>query len=103
MSYQGKASSLGLKTVGELVVSQELTSSRWYELPLPKSLSIVRCATGHDGSHAVLVDADGAAFFAGLARRGEDGDLSMMQSTIYRHIIFMFRVISIESSLIFFF
>lgn len=81
MSYQGKASALGLKTVGELVLSQEHTSNRWYELPLPKSPSITRCATGHDGLHAVFVDADGATYFAGLARRGEDGDLSK-----FRHI-----------------
>jgi E3 ubiquitin-protein ligase MYCBP2 len=65
-----------LKTVGELVHNQEQTSNRWYELPLPKSPSIVRCATGHDGLHAVFLGADGTAFFAGLAKRGEDGDLS---------------------------
>lgn len=65
------------------MVPQEQTSGRWYELPLPKSLSIVRCATGHDGSHAVLVDTDGASFFAGLARRGEDGDLSIKDLIIY--------------------
>ncbi|XP_046440285.1 E3 ubiquitin-protein ligase MYCBP2-like isoform X2 [Daphnia pulex] len=76
VSYQGKASSLGLKTVGELVHNQEQTSNRWYELPLPKSPSIVRCATGHDGLHAVFLGADGTAFFAGLAKRGEDGDLT---------------------------
>lgn len=69
---------MGLKTVGELVLSQEHTSNRWYELPLPKSLSIVRCATGHDGLHAVFLDVEGTAFFAGLAKRGEDGDLSKL-------------------------
>lgn len=76
MSYQGKASSLGLKTVGGTAVIQESVSNRWYELPFPKRPSIVRCAAGHDGLHAVLLDADGTAFFAGLSRRGEDGDLS---------------------------
>lgn len=86
MTYQGKASALGLKTVGELVLSQEHTSNRWYELPLPKSLSIVRCATGHDGLHAVFLDAEGTAFFAGLARRGEDGDLS--KSVFKNHLEF---------------
>ena len=76
VTYQGKASSLGLKTVGELIHKQEQTSNRWYELPLPKSPPIIRCATGHDGLHAVFLSADGTAFFAGLAKRGEDGDLS---------------------------
>jgi hypothetical protein len=28
--------------------------------------------------HAVLLGADGTAFFAGLAKRGEDGDLSII-------------------------
>ncbi|KAK4016037.1 hypothetical protein OUZ56_031000 [Daphnia magna] len=75
VSYQGKASSLGLKS-GESVRNIEHTSNRWYELPIPKSSSIVRCATGHDGQHAVFLDADGVAFFTGLAKRGEDGDLT---------------------------
>lgn len=75
MSYQGKASALGLKT-GEPVRNPEHASNRWYELPISKSSSIVRCATGHDGQHAVFLDADGATFFTGLAKRGEDGDLS---------------------------
>lgn len=83
MSYQGKASSLGLKS-GESVRNIEHTSNRWYELPIPKSSSIVRCATGHDGQHAVFLDADGVAFFTGLAKRGEDGDLSRF-STFWLH------------------
>lgn len=62
----------------------EHTSNRWYELPIPKSSSIVRCATGHDGQHAVFLDADGVAFFTGLAKRGEDGDLSRF-STFWLH------------------
>ncbi len=102
MSYQGKASALGLKTVGELVVSHEHSSNRWYELPLPKSPSIIRCATGHDGLHAVFVDADGTAFFAGLARRGEDGDLSKFcfskEGNFILLIINFFLQLSIEDN-----
>lgn len=74
--YQGKASALGLKTVpGE---SNDAGPIRWNELPFPKGPSIARCAVGHDGQHAVLIDTNGTAYFVGLARRGEDGDLSML-------------------------
>lgn len=74
---------MGLKTVGDIVVSQNTSLNRWYELPLPKSLSIVRCAVGHDGLHALFLDSDGTPYFAGLARRGEDGDLSSLNFGIF--------------------
>lgn len=41
-----------------------------------KSPKIVHFAIGHEGLHAVLVAEDGTVFFAGTARRGEDGDQS---------------------------
>jgi hypothetical protein len=53
----------------------ESSSNRWSDLALPKCPAIVQCATGHEGQHAVLVDACGISYFVGLARRGEDGDL----------------------------
>ena len=70
MLYLGKASSLGMKPAPD-----ESSSNRWGELILPKCPAIVQCTTGHEGQHAILVDASGAAYFVGLARRGEDGDL----------------------------
>ena len=66
--YSGKASSLGLKSGG--------CSGRWTELPIPKGPRASHIAVGHEGLHAVIVTEDGAVFFCGTARRGEDGDLS---------------------------
>lgn len=66
----GKSSSLGMKPSPD-----ENSSNRWCELALPKCPDIAQCATGHEGQHAILVDASGTAYFVGMARRGEDGDL----------------------------
>lgn len=52
--------------------------SRWSELPVTKSPRINHLAVGHEGLHAVLVSEDGAVFFMGTARRGEDGDQSIV-------------------------
>ncbi|KAK4298747.1 hypothetical protein Pmani_028926 [Petrolisthes manimaculis] len=49
---------------------------RWPELTITKSPRIIQVALGHEGQHAVLVSDEGAAFFVGTARRGEDGDAS---------------------------
>ncbi|XP_063236464.1 E3 ubiquitin-protein ligase MYCBP2 isoform X2 [Bacillus rossius redtenbacheri] len=65
--YCGKAASLGIKQGGP-------RAGRWAELPLTKSPRITHVAVGHEGLHAALVAEDGAVFFAGTARRGEDGD-----------------------------
>ena len=76
--YQGKASSLGLKVgLSEVHHAEADSSNRWAELPLPKCPKITQCATGHEGQHSLLLDENGAVYFVGLARRGEDGDLSM--------------------------
>jgi len=53
-----------------------LRTGKWSELPVNKSPKIVHFAIGHEGLHAVLVAEDGTVFFAGTARRGEDGDQS---------------------------
>jgi E3 ubiquitin-protein ligase MYCBP2 len=67
--YCGKSSSLGIKQGG-------LRSGKWAELPVTKSPKVVHFAIGHEGLHTVLLTEDGTVFFAGTARRGEDGDQS---------------------------
>lgn len=52
------------------------TGGRWPELTITKSPRIIHLSVGHEGQHAVLVSDEGAAFFVGTARRGEDGDAS---------------------------
>lgn len=68
--YYGKAASLGLKSVGKT------PSLRLTELLISKVAKIVHISVGHDGIHAILVNDDGSVYFAGTARRGEDGDSS---------------------------
>lgn len=68
--FYGKAAALGLKSASKAVVL------RPSHIVVSKSVSIVHMAVGHDGIHAVLLGDDGAAFFVGTARRGEDGDSS---------------------------
>ncbi|CAK9797457.1 E3 ubiquitin-protein ligase MYCBP2 [Anthophora quadrimaculata] len=64
--YSGKGTSLGMKT--------NTRPNRWVELTLGKGPRLVNFATGHDGQHVVMVMDDGSALFAGIAKRGEDGD-----------------------------
>lgn len=68
--YYGKPAALGLKCVGR-TPTLKLT-----ELIVSKAAHIVHVAVGHDGIHALLVNDDGTVYFAGTARRGEDGDSS---------------------------
>ncbi|XP_030378381.1 E3 ubiquitin-protein ligase highwire [Scaptodrosophila lebanonensis] len=68
--FYGKSASLGLKSVGR-TPTLKLT-----ELIISKAAHIVHVAVGHDGIHALLVNDDGTVYFAGTARRGEDGDSS---------------------------
>ncbi|XP_038063242.1 E3 ubiquitin-protein ligase MYCBP2-like [Patiria miniata] len=65
--FMGKAQSLGIKQTGQ-------PSTKWSELPITKSPKIVQCSVGHDGYHAALLGEDGNVYFAGTARKGEDGD-----------------------------
>lgn len=44
---------------------------------MAKAPKISQVAVGHDGLHAIMVAEDGAVYFAGTSRRGEDGDSSM--------------------------
>ncbi|KAL9885814.1 MYC binding protein highwire isoform 2-T2 [Glossina fuscipes fuscipes] len=68
--YYGKSGALGLKSVGRTPI-MKLT-----ELIISKVSRILHVALGHDGIHAILVNDDGTVYFAGTARRGEDGDIS---------------------------
>ncbi|XP_023291814.2 E3 ubiquitin-protein ligase highwire [Lucilia cuprina] len=68
--YYGKSVALGLKSVGRTPI-MKLT-----ELIISKISRITHIAVGHDGIHALLVNDDGTVYFAGTARRGEDGDIS---------------------------
>lgn len=68
--YYGKSGALGLKSVGRTPI-MKLT-----ELIISKVSRILHVALGHDGVHAILVNDDGTVYFAGTARRGEDGDIS---------------------------
>lgn len=68
--FSGKPSSLGLKIGG--------STGKWNELPIPKTPRIIQVAVGHEGIHAVLVADDGAVYFVGTPRRGEDGDQSWL-------------------------
>lgn len=68
--YYGKSSALGLKSVGKT------PSMKPVELIVTKSSNIVHTTIGHDGLHAILINEDGSVYFAGTARRGEDGDTS---------------------------
>lgn len=68
--YYGKASALGLKSLGKT------PSMKLIELIVAKSSNIVHATIGHDGMHAILINEDGSVYFAGTARRGEDGDTS---------------------------
>lgn len=70
MYFYGKAGALGLKAIGKAITLKPTC------IVVSKSTNIVHMAVGHDGIHAVLLGEDGSAFFAGTARRGEDGDSS---------------------------
>ncbi|XP_030837055.1 E3 ubiquitin-protein ligase MYCBP2 [Strongylocentrotus purpuratus] len=65
----GKSQNLGIKQS-----SSTPGPSKWMELPISRSPSIVQCSTGHDGHHIVMLSEDGSTYFAGTARKGEDGD-----------------------------
>lgn len=69
--YSGKAASLGLKHAP----SSSSLPERWLELPVPRAPAVAQLAVGHEGQHALLVTEDGAVFFTGTPRRGEDGDV----------------------------
>ena len=67
MLFIGKAQSLGVKQSAQV-------SNKWTELPISKSPKIVQFSVGHEGHHVIMVAEDGAVYFAGTARKGEDGD-----------------------------
>lgn len=68
--FYGRAAALGLKAVNKTPTMKPV------EMIVSKSAAVVQVAIGHDGIHALLVCDDGTVYFAGTARRGEDGDSS---------------------------
>ena len=76
MLYSGKASSLGVKQAAADGDGAPALAGRWLELPLLRAAAVCQLSVGHEGQHAVLLTDDGTAFFAGTARRGEDGDVA---------------------------
>jgi len=74
--FTGKSQALGIKPTAAVSSSNNTGggASNWTELPIMKSPKIVQYSVGHEGSHGLLVTDDGAVFFVGLAKRGEDGD-----------------------------
>eukprot|EP00057_Strongylocentrotus_purpuratus_P028911 XP_011683385.1 PREDICTED: E3 ubiquitin-protein ligase MYCBP2-like [Strongylocentrotus purpuratus] len=67
--FMGKSQNLGIKQS-----SSTPGPSKWMELPISRSPSIVQCSTGHDGHHIVMLSEDGSTYFAGTARKVKDGD-----------------------------
>ncbi|XP_074101339.1 MYC binding protein highwire isoform X2 [Cotesia typhae] len=72
--YTGKGSCLGMKS--------NTRPNRWLEFTLGKGSKCLQIVAGHDGQHVVLVMEDGTVFFAGTARRGEDGDSNKMRRAL---------------------
>lgn len=75
-SAGGNVSSSNVGTGVNVPTTSPIPSGRWPELTITKSPRIIHLAVGHEGQHAVLISDEGAAFFVGTARRGEDGDAS---------------------------
>lgn len=75
----GKAASLGIKGVGKHAAGVAGgAQGRWAELTISKTATKVsHISCGHEAAHLLLIADDGQIYFAGLAKRGEDGsDLS---------------------------
>lgn len=68
--YYGKSSALGFKNIGRSP-NMKLTELTISKIPT----RIIHIAIGHEGLHALLLQEDGSVYFAGTARRGEDGDV----------------------------
>lgn len=68
--YYGKAGALGLKSVGRSPYM------KLNELIISKISKTVQIALGHEGLHALFLNEDGNVYFAGCAKRGEDGETS---------------------------
>ena len=68
--FTGKSVAIGHK--------QPVSPGRWSEVTVSKSgsapVTIAQYSVGHDGLHALLVSEDGAVYFTGTSKRGEDAD-----------------------------
>ncbi|KAI5729573.1 hypothetical protein M8J76_004011 [Diaphorina citri] len=75
VSYCGKSSYLGMKQNP----NGPVVCTKWSELVVAKASKVTHVALGHEGLHAIILYEDGAAFFCGTSRRGEDGDSSKIR------------------------
>jgi E3 ubiquitin-protein ligase MYCBP2 len=75
--YTGKSSSIGHK--------QPCPAGHWNEVSVSRSPKITQMAVGHDGGHALFLSDEGSVYFAGTARRGEDGDAQAGKSGHHHH------------------
>ncbi|KAJ8666974.1 hypothetical protein QAD02_008636, partial [Eretmocerus hayati] len=64
--YSGKGKCIGMRN--------NLRSNRWMDLSLGKKCKVANFAIGHEGQHVIFILDDGSVLFAGIARRGEDGE-----------------------------
>ena len=86
LHYTGKASALGQKnnpsarSNNDANVNCNLESKcNWPELFVCEGAVITQFFVGHDGHHAILLSEEGAAYFVGTSKRGEDGDSGKMR------------------------
>ncbi|XP_060809498.1 E3 ubiquitin-protein ligase MYCBP2 [Amyelois transitella] len=82
--YTGKGASLGYKTSSPITSRWALMKETVFtrnDLPNLKKGRVMNVAVGHEGVHAILVMDNGVALFAGVSRRGEDGDISKHRRT----------------------
>ena len=63
-----------------------LKKHKWSELSITKSPRITFIAIGHEGQHALLLSDEGVSYFVGVARKGEDGEMSKNLDKRYQSI-----------------
>lgn len=61
----GRVAGLGVKAS---------SAAKWSDV----QLHVKKLSVGHDGTHAAFITQDGAVYFAGTSRRGEDGEPGMI-------------------------
>ena len=83
--YRGRGVMLGLKG--------STFASNWTDLPIIKSPKIMQMSTGHEGYHVCFVSEDGVAYFAGVSKRGEDGESSNFCGRIFTLTYFVILVL----------
>ena len=90
--YSGKSQSLGIKVGGAV-------KNQWAELAVIKSPKIA--SVGHEGQHALLLGDDGAVYFVGTSKKGENGDVTgcmLLYQIVTSHIFFTFSDTNVISA-----